>query len=208
YWILSLLICGWIALLFIRITPRERMFPRVHGEIFHHTFAGVMLRLARGTRQNGLHDYAFLSAAPGLDLDSNGDEADLESNDSKSEKMVDANLNRRATHIQSNTDVSALPTNHDSTTISTYDQDGELIGAKQPFASEAFNYVAQGAASTHSVIDTRISCVQLMCAMPPARRCLKLFGKWRLELVPSAEVTTVWRMYLSCALLASSDGKH
>ncbi|KAJ2877958.1 Cytoplasmic and mitochondrial histidine tRNA synthetase, partial [Coemansia aciculifera] len=194
YWILSLLICGWIALLFIRITPRERMFPRVHGEIFHHTFAGVMFRLARGTRQNGLHDYAFLSAAPGLNIDNSGDagdnEADLESIDSKSEKMVDVNLNPHTTSISSTTDVNALPAIHDSATVSTYRQEDALVGTKQPFASEAFNYVAQDTASIHSAVDTRISCVQLMCAMPPARRCLKLFGKWRLELVSSAEVTT------------------
>ncbi|KAJ2057038.1 hypothetical protein GGI17_005877 [Coemansia sp. S146] len=212
YWILSLLICGWIALLFIRITPRERMFPRVHGEIFHHTFAGVMFRLAKGTRQNGLHDYAFLSAAPGLNIDNSGDagdnEADLESIDSKSEKMVDVNLNPHTTSISSTTDVNALPAIHDSATVSTYRQEDALVGTKQPFASEAFNYVAQDTSSIHSAVDTRISCVQLMCAMPPARRCLKLFGKWRLELVSSAEVTTVWRMYLSCALLASSDGKY
>ncbi|KAJ2437210.1 hypothetical protein GGF42_008702 [Coemansia sp. RSA 2424] len=214
YWILSLLICGWIVLLFVRITPRERMFPRVHGEIFHHTFAGVMFRVARGTQQNGLHDYTFLSAAPGLNSGGNinassEDIVDLESNDSKSEKMVDINLNPRSTRIQSNTDVSALPpATLDSATISTYGQEDTLFGSKQPHASEAFNYVAHDTNSVHSGIDTRISCVQLMCAMPPARRCLVLFGKWRLELVPSAEVITVWRMYLSCALLASSDGKH
>ncbi|KAJ2819838.1 hypothetical protein FBU31_005396 [Coemansia sp. 'formosensis'] len=209
YWILSLLICGWIALVLIRITPRERMFPRVHGEIFHHSFAGVMVRLARGSQQNGLHDYEFLSAAPGLsNFDAGDNEADLESNDSKSEKMMDVNLNPPTTRIQSNTDINVLPNIHDTATISTYRLEDAQVGSKQPFASEAFNYVAQDATSIHSAVDTRISCVQLMCAMPPDRRCLKLFGKWRLELVPSAEVITVWRMYLSCALLASSDGKH
>ncbi|KAI8325316.1 MFS general substrate transporter, partial [Martensiomyces pterosporus] len=32
YWILSLLVCGWFVLLFVRVTPRERMYPKVHGQ--------------------------------------------------------------------------------------------------------------------------------------------------------------------------------
>ncbi|KAJ2816442.1 hypothetical protein IWW50_006499, partial [Coemansia erecta] len=40
YWILSLLMCGWIALLFVRTTPRDRLFPSVRGQIFCHSFAG------------------------------------------------------------------------------------------------------------------------------------------------------------------------
>ncbi|KAJ2901296.1 hypothetical protein GGI21_004714 [Coemansia aciculifera] len=208
YWILSLLMCGWIILLFVRITPRERMFPRVHGEIFHHAFAGVMFRMARGTQQNGLHDYTFLSAAPGLES-GDKDSVDLESNnDGRSEKMVDVNLNPPTSRIHSTTDISVLPIPQDSATISTCRQDNASLGPKQPYASEAFNYVAQDSKSIHSAMDTRVSCVQLMCAMPPTRQCLTLFGKWRLELVSAAEVTTVWRMYLSCALLASSDGKN
>ncbi|PIA18144.1 MFS general substrate transporter, partial [Coemansia reversa NRRL 1564] len=47
YWIISLLICGWISLLFIRVTPRERLFPRVHDQIFRCTFVGFTFRLAR-----------------------------------------------------------------------------------------------------------------------------------------------------------------
>ncbi|KAJ2007356.1 hypothetical protein H4R26_000838 [Coemansia thaxteri] len=214
YWILSLLICGWIGLLFVRITPRERMFPRVHGEIFRHTFAGFMVRLARGAQQHGLHDYEFLSAAPRItdsdNISNNSAGRDNGANeqvgDGHSEKMVDVSLQPQATRIQSTMNLRARNIASDYATTSTYLHDeAPSDSPKQPFSTEAFNYVAQDKRSMQSAVDARVSCVQLMCTTPPIRRCRTLLGRWRLELVPSEEVSTVWRMYLSCALLASSE---
>ncbi|KAJ1812375.1 hypothetical protein LPJ75_003682 [Coemansia sp. RSA 2598] len=215
YWILSLLICGWVFLFFVRVKPKERMYPRVHGQLFCHTLAGFMFRLARGTAQHGLHDYEFLSAVPqpndghrvGVDgKRSESDGGSIISNMQKTE-VAAARTHRLGGRIQSSTDMQVASAIHETATISTYMQEDALLSDKH-HPSEAFNYVSDGHRSTHpSAADPPSSCVQLMCAMPPARRCIRLFGKWRLEHVSKEEAVTVWRMYLSCALLASTGSE-
>ncbi|KAJ2318643.1 hypothetical protein IWW52_002444 [Coemansia sp. RSA 2704] len=220
YWILSLLICGWICLLLIRITPRDRLFPRVHGQIFCHSFAGLTVRLARGTEQHGLHDYEFLFATTG-DSESNG--GDIESsgsvNSNEATSIGEKDLgNLRLDEIDlSSHNASAVPVRepnaNETVTISTFMNNEAASGSKQQQqqkqASEAFNYIAQDRKSIMSMaLGAEGSCVQLMCATPPARQCMVLFNRWRLELVTAEEVTTIWRMYLSCALLASSDNEN
>ncbi|KAJ1992469.1 hypothetical protein GGI26_003778 [Coemansia sp. RSA 1358] len=201
YWILGLLVCGLIALSFVRLTPRERMFPRVHGQIYCHTFAGFMFRLARGGIQHGLHDYEFLTAAAQEVGDMGGNE----------ESARDGSARTDASQLHECGIEGPVPAAQDSATISTYMQEGSLLNCsskKQQPASEAFNYISSDVRSVHSgVDDSRSSCVQLTCATPPPRKCLRMFGRWRLELVSAEEVSTVWRMYLSCALLASSTNE-
>ncbi|KAJ2159346.1 hypothetical protein GGF46_003093 [Coemansia sp. RSA 552] len=216
YWILSLLICGWCALLLMRTTPRERLFPRVHGQICCYTIAGITLRLARGVQQHGLHDYEFLSPADqdgyvqqdgsGNTLQTNGTE--------NSAKAVD----KRLQEIKRQEEIGPIQlrsgTTGDITSINTYaniDLGLSLDSRKQEYeqlhepASEAFNYVSQDHRSMVSAaVGAEGECVQLTCANPPTRRNFVLFNRWRLEHVTGEEVTTIWRMYLSCALLASN----
>lgn len=250
YWILSLLGVGWFILLMVRITPRERLFPRVHGQVFCHTLAGFMIRLAKGTSQNGLHDYEFLSAsAPGggggatagvqsIDDDTSSVELAIEkptvnSCDSRPPSRINNTLPDALSPEQA--DSNQLCTN-DTASISTYMHDETMLippkGGKKPASptkTEAFNYIAHGdgaatmaggggggAATLAAGEGDREEeeeeeegqgngCVQLMCATPPTRHCLRLFGRWRIEIVSQEEVTTIWRMYLACALLASSE---
>ncbi|KAJ1907095.1 hypothetical protein LPJ81_000971 [Coemansia sp. IMI 209127] len=222
YWILALLVCGWVSLAFVRITPGERMFPRVHGQIHCHMFAGLMFRLAKGTEQHGLHDYVFLTAAAAAVA------ADVAAS-SHDEPRVGTNSSARTNvgplHGSSKLeDVSLGPVSGcgvdidgnltrgagDTATVSTYLQDSSVFSKtkKQQQASEAFNYISDAISSnSDGRNETRISFVQLMCATPPPRRCFSLFGRWRFELLTREEVSTVWRMYLSCALLASSTNE-
>ncbi|KAJ2180851.1 hypothetical protein GGF45_001801 [Coemansia sp. RSA 551] len=214
YWILSLLICGWIALLLIRITPRERLFPSVRGQVFCHTFVGITIRLVRGTKQHGLHDYEFLCATIGdagstHDIESSGS---INSTDivpgSKglNTRLEEINLGAHNALARLDFDPASVNNANETVTISTY-TNNEPSGAKQ--ASEAFNYVAQDRKSvTSAVLAAEGSFVQLMCSTPPVRWCVVLFNRWRLEVVSAEEVTTVWRMYLSCALLASADSEN
>ncbi|KAJ1862906.1 hypothetical protein LPJ73_000649 [Coemansia sp. RSA 2703] len=218
YWILSLLICGWIILLFVRITPRERMYPRVHGQLFCHMLGGFMFRLVRGTQQHGLHDYEFLSAAPQSNVESTpmdvpGIEGRLSECDgsiiSGIERLETNTANSRALagQAQPNGDMQVFASNgvQDSSTLSTYTHEEASLNIKQQ-SPEAFNYVSDNRKSAYpNGADPRGSCVQLMCETPPTRRCIRLFSRWRLEHVSKEEVATVWRMYLSCALLASSN---
>ncbi|KAJ2710903.1 hypothetical protein H4R19_003513 [Coemansia spiralis] len=223
YWILTLLACGWLALLFIRITPRERMFPRVHGQVFCHTLAGVTLRLARGTNQHGLHDYEFLAMAPDSRATAasngiiDGDDSASSTNGSiavggkhtdAASQMEDIELTAHAGLIRSRLE----GTVGDAATASSFTADESLRGAKHTAAPEAFNYVAADRRSTLSAAAVAagldVSCVQLTCTTPPPRWCVVLLGRWRLERVSAEEVATIWRMYLSCALLASASGKR
>ncbi|KAJ1732837.1 hypothetical protein LPJ61_001862 [Coemansia biformis] len=224
YWILSLLACGWLALVFVRITPRERMFPRVHGQIFCHTLAGVTLRLARGTAQNGLSDYQFLASAPASGDPRNGNGI-IDGDDSASSSNISIALGRGEKHLEAtgqmeDVDLSAHGAlihsyrehgtgvaAHDAVTASEYMADSTVGGSNHEPALEAFNYVAADRKSMQSATaDAECACVQLTCTTPPPRRCIVLFGRWRLEHVSSEEVATIWRMYLSCMLLASSSG--
>ncbi|KAJ2238202.1 hypothetical protein H4R99_004738 [Coemansia sp. RSA 1722] len=214
YWILSLLICGWFFLLLVRVKPRERMYPRVHGQVLCHTLAGFMFRLARGTAQHGLHDYEFLSAASQPEdalrtgIDDRASESDGGSILSGMQKMDSTSRTHRlGGRIQSSTDMHGAAGIQETATISTYMQEDALLNDKH-HTPEAFNYVSENRKSVHpNGADPRGSCVQLMCAMPPTRRCITLFKRWRLEHVSKEEVATVWRMYLSCALLASTSSE-
>ncbi|KAJ1662285.1 hypothetical protein IW140_001921 [Coemansia sp. RSA 1813] len=236
YWILALLVCGWIALAFVRITPSERMFPRVHGQIYCHMFAGRMFRLAKGTEQHGLHDYLFLTAtaADAAAGSSSQDESRVGSGNGELNGTAGGHSSAR-TNVgplhgssrlddislgpfsgsglnASKTDMDGLARGAgDNATVSTYLQDSSLLSGnrkKHQQASEAFNYISDPR-SINSVDgnETRNSFVQLTCATPPPRRCLRLFGRWRFEMLTREEVSTVWRMYLSCALLASSTSE-
>ncbi|KAJ2400122.1 hypothetical protein GGI23_002239 [Coemansia sp. RSA 2559] len=221
YWILALLVCGWVSLAFVRITPSERMFPRVHGQIHCHMFAGLMFRLAKGTEQRGLHDYVFLTAATAAAAEGaslSHDEPRVGTNSSTrtnvgplhgSSKMEDVSLGAAS---GSGVEMGGGQKRGagDSATVRTYLQDSSVFSKtkKQQQASEAFNYISDAvSSSSDDRNETRISFVQLMCATPPPRRCLRLFGRWRFELLTREEVGTVWRMYLSCALLASSTNE-
>ncbi|KAJ1798523.1 hypothetical protein LPJ77_006450, partial [Coemansia sp. RSA 2523] len=155
YWILSLLICGWIALLLIRITPRERLFPSVRGQVFCHTFVGITIRLVRGTKQHGLHDYEFLCATIGdagstHDIESSGS---INSTDiapgSKglNTRLEEINLGAHNALARLDFDPASVNNANETVTISTY-TNNEPSGAKQ--ASEAFNYVAQDRKSVTS----------------------------------------------------------
>ncbi|KAJ2661894.1 hypothetical protein IWW48_002125 [Coemansia sp. RSA 1200] len=233
YWILALLVCGWIALAFVRITPSERMFPRVHNQIYCHTFAGRMFRLARGTEQHGLHDYVFLSAtAPDAQhqpprRESRADpaigglaaaaSAGYSAATANTARLEDVSLGpfsgESAVETEkSRADVLAHRAG-DSATVSTFLQESSLANPsaskkqqqQEQLASEAFNYISDTrSADSDDNNEARNSFVQLMCATPPPRRTLRLFGRWRFEMLAHEEVSTVWRMYLSCALLASS----
>ncbi|KAJ2762041.1 hypothetical protein IWQ56_005130 [Coemansia nantahalensis] len=225
YWILSLLACGWLALLFIRTTPRERMFPRVHGQVFCHTLAGITLRLARGTMQNGLRDYEFLATAPDgghrpataggngiIDGDesaysTNGSIAVAEKHLTAVSQLEDIGLRSHAGLIRSHLEGEV----HDAGIAGNLAAKMSHESVKCESPPEAFNYVADDGRSTASasasVTGACASCVQLTCTTPPPRWCLPLLGRWRLERVSSEEVATIWRMYLSCALLASVDSK-
>ncbi|KAJ1965316.1 hypothetical protein GGI12_000841 [Dipsacomyces acuminosporus] len=196
YWILALLICGWVILLFVRVTPRERMFPRVRGQIFYHTLAGIHFRLARGARQNGLQDYEFLAAVAGGRAPSS-DEHELED--------IDFDACSLDTKQKSFDKHSVPPETFNSGTF-LHEESSSPFGGNHHLASEAFNYVSDSRTSANPARDAnRDSCVQLVYAMPPPRRCMSLFDRWRFEIVPKDETITVWRMYLSCALLASVE---
>ncbi|KAJ2784904.1 hypothetical protein H4R18_000829 [Coemansia javaensis] len=224
YWILSLLACGWVALLFIRITPRDRMFPSVHGQVFRQTLAGCTFRLVRGAKQHGLRDYEFLAQAPedepavgsGQQIIDGDDDANSSNLNGTS---VGAGEKRHVGYMDEiDLGAHAMPARRDqgagrragageAVTMSTYTQDDPPHNEKHHHpAPEAFNYIGSDRKSMFSgAVGTDGSCVQLTCTTPPPRRCVVLFGRWRLEHVSAEEVSTIWRMYLSCALLASSN---
>ncbi|KAJ2726527.1 hypothetical protein GGI07_000469 [Coemansia sp. Benny D115] len=222
YWILSLLICGWLFLLFVRVTPQERMFPRVHGELFRHTLGGYTFRLARGAHQHGLHDYGFLSAAPpsesmfekAIQAEESNYDGSLNCGDMKQLGDIKMDEMNMATHgiptrIRSSTEMQVIAAGQDTATISTYLHDDLPLNSKKQEMPQAFDYVSDNRKSTHPGDPAQdANCVQLMCATPPTRRCLVIANRWRLEYVSKEEMVTVWRMYLSCALLASSSEEN
>ncbi|KAJ1863537.1 hypothetical protein LPJ78_003988 [Coemansia sp. RSA 989] len=218
YWIIALLVVGWVTLVMIRVTPRDRMFPRVRGQIFCHPLAGFIIRMVRGTDQHGLHDYEFLSATigepkPNTDIESSNSissQSNVGTTDDKRHQIglkleeVDLSHNMLA-YPEPETDQNK---GTDTITISTYMNNDSAMNSKQQ-KPEAFNYIAQDGNSVMSgELAEENSCVQLMYETPPVRQCLVLFKRWRLELVSNEEVATVWRMYLSCALLASSNNNE
>ncbi|KAJ1888602.1 hypothetical protein LPJ66_008490 [Kickxella alabastrina] len=198
------------------------MFPFVHGQVICLTLAGYMFRLVRGTQQHGLHDYAFLSSACSAGTVAGIDEIDANSynesminkgkclSDMSTVDNVDFVAHTPPTRIRSSITTHVMSVEQESDMLNTYMYEDSLLSIKQKQqrqqSHEAFNYVADSRKTAYpGAADPNAPCVQLMCTIPPTRRCFQIFKKWRLEYVSKEELTTVWRMYLSCALLASAN---
>ncbi|KAJ1888589.1 hypothetical protein LPJ66_008494 [Kickxella alabastrina] len=198
------------------------MFPFVHGQVICLTLAGYMFRLVKGTQQHGLHDYAFLSAARsagtvvGIDgMDANSYNESMINkgkclSDMSTVDDVDFVTHTPPTRIRSSIMTHVMSVGQESDMLSTYMYEDSLLSIKQKQqqqqSHEAFNYVADSRKTAYpGAANPNAPCVQLMCTIPPTRRCFQIFNKWRLEYVSKEELITVWRMYLSCALLASAN---
>eukprot|EP01133_Synstelium_polycarpum_P004227 gene4227-4929_t len=46
YWVLALLVLSWISLWFLKVTPRERLHPRIKGQILRIYVFGYLIRLS------------------------------------------------------------------------------------------------------------------------------------------------------------------